>query len=282
VLGSVILLLSAFVGIQVRYFFGGEANIQISGFNYADYARRGFSELVIVAVISVALFVTLSLLSQRSQAKEKKWFSGLGIGLFALVGVVLLSAYQRLLLYESVFGFTRTRINAHAFMIWLGVFFVALIVLELAEKRRYFTLALLLTITAFGASINLLNVDSTIVRANAERLRASGLLDVAYLASLSMDTVPVLIDEIEKSTNEDSRQLLAALACQALRADDFVEADEWQSFQFSQRNARFAWMELIDQATLDRIESVENDNDLFDHVVIDGEAIDCWDYRVID
>ena len=40
VLGSVALLFAAFVAIQFRYFFGGQANITREGYTYADYARR--------------------------------------------------------------------------------------------------------------------------------------------------------------------------------------------------------------------------------------------------
>ena len=42
VLGSVVLLFAAFVVIQFQYFFGGQANIQIEGYTFAEYARKGF------------------------------------------------------------------------------------------------------------------------------------------------------------------------------------------------------------------------------------------------
>ena len=282
VLGSVILLLAVFVGIQFRYFFGGASNILISSFSYADYARRGFAELVAVAVITVLLFVVLSLLSERTKGREKKYFSGLGIGLFALVGVILLSAYQRLLLYESIFGFTRTRINAHVFMIILGIFFLALIALELTGHRKYFTLAFVLSLTVFGAGINLLNVDGFIVRANAQRSSERGLLDIPYLASLSTDAVPALIEEIKLSSPDDSQKLLAALACQALRLDDFLALGAWPSFHFSQHNARLAWMNFLDPSVQDRIEPVNDRNDFYEQISIDGEAFYCWDFVYYD
>ncbi len=48
VLGSVVALFASFVVIQFQYFFGGQANINIEGFTYSEYARRGFGELLAV------------------------------------------------------------------------------------------------------------------------------------------------------------------------------------------------------------------------------------------
>jgi hypothetical protein len=49
-LGLLDLLFLAFVAVQVRYFFGGSALVQATtGLTYAEYARRGFFELVTVA-----------------------------------------------------------------------------------------------------------------------------------------------------------------------------------------------------------------------------------------
>ncbi|MFZ6018198.1 MAG: DUF4153 domain-containing protein, partial [Chloroflexota bacterium] len=52
-LGSVNALFTFFVILQFRYLFGGQVNIHEAGFTYAEYARRGFGELVWVALISL-------------------------------------------------------------------------------------------------------------------------------------------------------------------------------------------------------------------------------------
>jgi len=45
IFASLIVLFGAFVLVQVRYFFGGGANISAEGYTYAEYARRGFLSL---------------------------------------------------------------------------------------------------------------------------------------------------------------------------------------------------------------------------------------------
>ena len=141
VLGSVNLLFLAFVAVQFRYFFGGESNINLAGYTYAEYARRGFGELVTVAVFSLMLFLGLSYLTKKHERQAHRLFSVLGVALFALVSVILVSSFQRLQLYEDVYGFTRLRTYTHVFIIWLGALLLAVSLLELFQKQGFFALA---------------------------------------------------------------------------------------------------------------------------------------------
>ena len=54
-LTGVALLFAAFVLVQFRYFFGGAQNIGLQGFTFAEYARRGYGELMAVAFLSLLL-----------------------------------------------------------------------------------------------------------------------------------------------------------------------------------------------------------------------------------
>ena len=51
-LTSINIVFLLFVIVQLKYFFGGEVNIGVEGWTYAQYARNGFAELVMVGVIS--------------------------------------------------------------------------------------------------------------------------------------------------------------------------------------------------------------------------------------
>ena len=85
ILGSVVALFAFFVLIQFQYFFGGQANITIEGYTYAEYARRGFGELVTVAFFALLLFLGLSALVKRETARQHNSFAGLGVALVALL-----------------------------------------------------------------------------------------------------------------------------------------------------------------------------------------------------
>ncbi len=197
VLGAVVLLFTAFVAVQFQYFFGGQTNIGIEGYTFSEYARRGFSELAAVAFFSLLLLLGLSAVVKRQSTTQRWIFSGLGIGMVVLVGVILVSAFQRLLLYEAAFGFTRLRMYTHIFMIWLGALLAVVVVLEILRKERFFALAALLASIGFAATLVLLNVDAAIVHQNVARAPQGKGLDVPYLASLSPDSIPALVREFQ-------------------------------------------------------------------------------------
>ena len=284
VLISVEVLFAIFVSVQLRYFFGGAQNINLAGYTYAEYARRGFGELVMVAVLSIGLFALLSSFGRREEGSQRRWFSRLGVALFALVSIILVSAYQRLLLYEGAYGFTPTRIHVHAFMIWLGIYLITLVILEIRGQWRAFAPATLLVAIGFAASLNTLNVEATIVRANAERLRASGRLDIAHLSSLSNDAAPPLVEEINASLAQEdersARQLLAALGCHAMKSAQYPAPAAWQSITLTQRRASQAWTDFRGSEAFERLELPASEDwerwEAFS-VRVDGVEYDCWE-----
>lgn len=279
VLGSVLLLFAAFVIVQFQYFFGGQANINIEGYTYAEYARRGFGELVTVAVFSLLLFLGLSSIARREQSSQQKTFSGLGITLVGLVLVMLVSAFQRLTLYETVYGFSRLRAYSHIFMIWLGALLVAVVVLEFLRRQRAFAPAMAFAIIGFAASLNILSVDGFIVRQNVERSRGGAELDMAYLASLSDDVVPALVDAMDDpGVSRLTREAIAAsLVCH--RDQTTGRSTKWQSFHLSTWTASQQYAAIKSDL---KSYSVNND-DWRQHVTSpNGAEFDCYDRFIWD
>lgn len=71
VLSSVAILFLTFVIVQFQYFFGGEVNIGIEGYTYSQYARRGFSEMNTVALLSIIIIAGLSHIGLRDNQKQR-------------------------------------------------------------------------------------------------------------------------------------------------------------------------------------------------------------------
>ena len=76
-LGLTDALFAAFVTIQAAYLFGGRDTLARSGMTYAEYARRGFFELVAVAVLTLALVLVLDWITVRSGKRQQWLFRGL-------------------------------------------------------------------------------------------------------------------------------------------------------------------------------------------------------------
>lgn len=239
VLGSVAILFAAFVVVQFQYFFGGQANVNIQGFTYSEYARRGFGELVVVAFFSLFMILALGAVTRREGAGQRRTFSGLGIAIVLLVMVMLVSAYQRLTLYEAAYGFSRLRTYTHVVLFWIGLLLVAVVLLEMLGRMRHFALAALIASLGFGVSLSLMNVDGFIVRQNVNRAVHGQGLDVAYLATLSPDTVPVLTNLFQdpgypKLTRD---AVGAVLFCRLQAEKDQTPRSDWRSFTVSRWRA---------------------------------------------
>ncbi|MEW6717664.1 MAG: DUF4173 domain-containing protein [Chloroflexota bacterium] len=239
VLCSVDVLFAIFVGVQFRYFFGGERNISFEGFTYSEYARRGFGELVAVAFLSLLFLLAFSAITHRETRTQRRTFSGLAIALVSLVCVILVSAFQRLSLYEEAYGFTRLRTYSHVFMIWLGLLLITVVVLELRQRMHAFALAALVATLGFSLSLNVLNVDGFITHQNISRTQRGEELDVTYLLQLSDDAVPVLLKYYTDSrlSPDLHEQLSVALACYATPRDSDTPTP-WQSFHLSHVRAQ--------------------------------------------
>jgi hypothetical protein len=281
ILGSVAILFILFVIIQFQYFFGGQANIHIDGYTYAEYARKGFGELIMVAVFSLMLFLGLSGITRRDDPTKRKIFSGLGVTIVILVGIMLFSAFQRLVLYESAYGFSQLRTYTHGFLLWLGLLLVAVVVLEFLHMERKFALAALLAGIGFSASLMLLNVDGFIVRQNVERAVQGQELDAAYLASLTSDAIPALVGEFnnESLSIEIHEKIGASLVCMSAMNVARTDSD-WQAFNYS----LFIGQKM--QSELETKLSGYKTNEKMDYqkyvTTPSGKMIDCWDYGMID
>ena len=244
VLGSVVILFLIFVVIQFQYFFGGQTNITIDGFTYAEYARRGFGELVAVAFFALLMLLTFSAVTKRETESQRRIFSGLGVTLVVLLLVMLLSAYQRLGLYEAAYGFSRLRTYTHVFLIWIGLLLVVTIILEVLRRERLFTLALLAASLGFAVTLPVLNVDAFIVNQNIQReMRAqkddSLSLDAQYFLGLSDDALPPLVSAFQSPSLPAPvhEKVGAALACIQYERGSDTRDPAWQSFQFARSNA---------------------------------------------
>jgi hypothetical protein len=243
VLGSVTVLFLLFVTVQFRYFFGGNLNIGIEGYTYSQYARRGFNELVMVAFFSLGMILGLSTITKRENGLQRRIYSGLSIAIVALVMIILVSAYQRLMLAIDWHGFSRLRLYPQVFLVWVGILFVVVVILEVLHQERYFAFAAVLASLGFAISLSLFNVDDSIVRHNVLRASQGKHFNPSYLATLSIDAVPALTDEfLDLSLSTSVHEGIgAALLCH-LYSETMSDTshDDWRSFDFSLWNAKQA------------------------------------------
>jgi len=199
-LAALNLLFLLFVVVQFRYLFGGHALVQVTpGLTYADYARRGFFELVFAAVLVVPVLLAADWLLDRRLRRDAVVFRALAGAQIGLVLAITASALQRLRLYHASYGLTESRFYAMVLLIWIGAMLFWLAATVLRGRREAFAFGTLSSGLATIALLFVINPDAVIARVNVARMASADAtvrFDVAYATSLSADAVPVLIDAL--------------------------------------------------------------------------------------
>lgn len=187
----------AFVALQAAYLFGGLDTLEAAGMTYADYARRGFFELVAVAILAGGLVVAL----ERTARERHRLLIGAAVALAVLTGIVLVSATLRLRLYQEAYGWTELRLYVLATIALLAILLVGLIVTLLRDRVAWIGHVAIAAALAIGLALNLLGPVRFVAEQNVERLLNPALVpahgsagfDELYVLSLGDDAIPSLL-----------------------------------------------------------------------------------------
>ena len=189
-LGSVAALFAIFVGIQLRWLFGGaDVVLATTGLSLAEYARRGFFELVIVAALVLPLI--LGSRAMLSDAAALQRHRNLSLVLLGLLGAIITSAILRMQLYVANYGLSSDRLYALVFMLWLSVVFLAMLPTVLRGWNKPFAAITVLSGFATLFALNAANPDAVVARTNLNRTSVRA-VDYEYLARLSGDAMPIV------------------------------------------------------------------------------------------
>jgi hypothetical protein len=225
-------LFLAFVAVQFRYLFGGQAWVSAGETGWGEYARAGFFELVWVAALVLPLLLGLNALLREADGRAQRLFRVLGGTLVALLLVVMASAMERMRLYQAVYGLTELRLYTSVFMGWLAVVFAWLCATVLRGRAERFPKGAVMAGFAAVAALNVLNPDALIARVNLDRGAAGGRLDTGYLAMrLGPDAAPVLARAYPRLTPVERCAVAWALAVWGRREGD------WRGWSWSRAEA---------------------------------------------
>lgn len=197
VLLSFCLIYTVFVFIQCRYLFAG-ANAPLSGSTYAEYARQGFFQLVAVALITLAVALSVILLF------EKQHFIRVLCGYVLLLTLcIVYSAFFRMRLYIQAYGLTRLRVITLWGILVIFAAIIAVLIKMVQPTRRMFAIIAAFTICTW-LGLNYINIDAWIVRYNIAHYEAGDIenLDLSYLCFQLSHDARAVIDEYISETDD--------------------------------------------------------------------------------
>ncbi len=237
ILGSLNILFLMFIMVQMSYFFGGdEFVINPSGPSYSEYARRGFFEMVTVAVLILPLLLVLHWMIQDNSAFQEKVFRVLAGSLVSMVFIILASAAHRMHIYQEAYGLTELRLYTSAFMVWLAGALFWFIATVLFGRRNRFGFGVLSGGVVVIMMLHILNPDAFIIKTNMERYKKGHAFDINYACSLSTDALPAFIASLPDLNNTDRVRSLERIT----KRLPLHKEQDWRSWNWSRANAKKA------------------------------------------
>lgn len=232
ILGLVNLLFLSFVIVQIPYLFGGMELVQNTpDFKLAEYARRGFGELVAVSALVLPILLLGHWLVRKESPFTEKLFRVLAGVQIVLLFVIMASAVQRLTLLTGNLGYGLTTIRLYPmiFMGWLAVVFVWFALTVLRGGRRYFAWGALWSAFFVLGATHFLNPDAFIVKTNIALMQQGRSFDASYNSRLSDDAIPALIEGLPSMDADDQCRVKSALSHRLIyaRTEDDIRSWNW-------------------------------------------------------
>ena len=243
-------LFAFFVALQIAYLFGGVDTLNATGLTYSEYGRRGFFELIAVAVVAGGLVYSVELVV----ARRSRIYVAAALALVVATVVVVISAAYRMQLYQLAYGWTEQRFYALAGIGWLGAGCVVAAILIWRNETRWLVHGAGLLGLAVALAVNVIGPSGFVARQDLERIvdprglpdDARRTLDAYYLGSLGDGAVPTLVEYLPRLGASD-RQLLGS----ALRTYSFERRDlsvgPWQSVNVDRERAREALLGVAEE-----------------------------------
>ena len=136
--GALAVVYAVFCGIQIAVLFAGDVSALPEGMTYAEYAREGFFQLLLVSGINVVLIIT----AQRRFVSSKA-LRALLVFLTACTYLMEASSAMRMMLYVNAYGLTYLRLLVLWFLSLLALILGAAVYTVFHEDFRLFRFTLI-------------------------------------------------------------------------------------------------------------------------------------------
>ena len=193
-LGLLVALFAVFVAVQLTVLFGGSRHVLVTDdLTYADYARGGFWQLLVVTGLTLLVLAGAMRWAPRETGADRTLIRLILGALSVLTLVIVASALHRMVVYSDTYGLTRLRLLVALCEVWLGVTFLLVIVAGIRLRAAWLPRAVMGAGVLALLGLAVANPDALIAERNVARFEQTGRIDTEYLAELSADAVPELL-----------------------------------------------------------------------------------------
>ena len=214
---------------QLAYFFSAFKGFLPDGeITYAQYARKGFFEMCVIAVINLVLVLVALLIARKKDGKVNCAVKALATFIGAFTMVIIATAISKMVLYIDAYGMTVLRVTTSAFMVFLCVLFIC-IILRIYMANINIVKVALLTAGCIVLALGTVNVNAICARYNYESYQSGKLdtIDVDALYDLGEEGIPYVV-KLASGEDEAIAQKAKEYLAEAYLYDYFdnVQVDE--------------------------------------------------------
>lgn len=196
----VCVLYAMYFCVQAQYFLGGFVRRLPANFSYSEYARRGFFELLAIALINLGIIIVIRAVAKREDNIPAKGIRFFNILVSAFTLLIIATALSKMVMYINRFGLTQLRVYTSWFMLLLALIFMAVIIKQIIGKFPFFKVVFAAFTVMFGF-LCFGDVDGRIAEYNVNAYISGELetLDVDMLYNLSDSSVKYVLPVLEYS-----------------------------------------------------------------------------------
>ncbi len=234
VLAVINLVYIIFSVIQFSYLFGGGFNTLPGGFSYAEYARRGFFELLLVTMINFSIILISIFNTNQKQSATFKTLKGFLFAMGLFTYVMIYSSFYRMRLYEQVYGYTHLRIFVYFFLLLETILLLGTLIYIIRPKFNLIKMYVI-TFLVLYVCLNYISIDNMIAKKNIDRYFEIKKIDLYYLKRLSYDTIP----QMQRLLDAEDPKLVYNVEKYLKNVDERLSEDKsWQEFNWSKYTAK--------------------------------------------
>ncbi len=159
----------AFTVIQFIYLYSyifSDAHLNAT-LNLAQYARQGFFQLMVITIINFAI-ILLTNENQKKEETKNKYTKCMNVTMCVFTIVIAISAFMRMRLYESEYGYTFLRLMVYVILITEIIAIIPTILYILRQKVNLLKAYLVIGIAMYVVT-NFANIDYLIAKNNINR-----------------------------------------------------------------------------------------------------------------
>ena len=194
-LGTLNIVYLLFCIIQIKSLFMRNVNI-----NYAQYARQGFFQLMIVSLINLVTILIARKGENTDNGKENKYINIMCIIMILFTFIILVSSAVRMYFYESAYGYTLLRLLVYCILITESIILIPTIMYIMDKKINLLKVYSIIILIMY-ICMNFANFDNIIAKRNVDRYIETGKIDMEYLEQTGTDAIPQIMRILETSTD---------------------------------------------------------------------------------